>query len=592
MTTRKAETAASIVHGAFQSYVDQFRAITRRAQTRFERRDWQGVQQDALERLSLYRSVLDPLVIQVRGLLSDHLSDKAMWAEMRATYSTLIAGRDDFDIAETFFNSVTRRIFDTVGVDPTIEFVDTDFVTAPTRTRRPVYRTYQRSSDTSVLIAEILSGFALSVGYEDLARDARLVAERVEQRLLELGALSIVELAEVVESMFFRGKGAYIVGRLFSGSHDLPLVIALHNEDSGVRVDAVLTRPADLRVLFSFTRSYFHVDTERPYDLVRFLRSLMPGKRPAELYIATGYNKHGKTELYRDLLHHLERSASKFVAARGKKGLVMIVFTMPGHDLVFKVIRDRFPPQKRTTRRQIMDRYRLVFHHDRAGRLIDAQEFEHLAFDRDRFSDELLEELAAEASETVRVEGDSVVVSHVYVERRVIPLDIYIREADEMAAQRAIGDYGQCIKDLAAANIFAGDLLLKNFGVTRHGRVVFYDYDELTELLDCTFRRIPEPVHPEDELSDQPWYSVGPDDVFPEEFRHFLGLRSPLKDAFEDRHSDIFDTPLWHRLQDAIRTGEIVEVIPYSDADRLAGDEKGTATTVIGGSLGHKPEDS
>ena len=334
-------------------------------------------------------------------------------------------------------------------------------------------------------------------------------------------------------------------------------------------VDAVLTRPEDLRVLFSFTRSYFHVDTGRPYDLVRFLRSLMPGKRPAELYIATGYNKHGKTELYRDLLHHLERSAGKFVAARGKKGLVMIVFTMPGHDLVFKVIRDRFPPQKRTTRKRVMDSYRLVFNHDRAGRLIDAQEFEHLAFARDRFSADLLDELTAEASETIRIAGDTVIVSHVYVERRVIPLDIYIREANEEAVRRAVIDYGQCIKDLAAANIFAGDLLLKNFGVTRHGRVVFYDYDELTDLLVCNFRRIPQPIHPEDELSDEPWYSIGPDDVFPEEFRRFLGLRSPMKEAFEEQHSDIFDTSLWQGLQESIKAGEIVEVTPYSESDRV-----------------------
>jgi isocitrate dehydrogenase kinase/phosphatase len=562
--------AAEAVDAAFRSYSEQFRAITRRAQARFERRDWPGTQSDALERLSLYRTVLNPLLDEVSDRLGSGVTDKSVWAEMRTLYSTLIAGRDDFDIAETFFNSVTRRIFDTVGVDPAIEFVDSDFVTPPTHSRLPVYRTYQRPADNSVLIAEILSDFALTVGYEDLERDAKLVAGRVEQRLLELGALSIVELAEIVESLFFRGKGAYIVGRLFSGSHDVPLVIALHNEEErGVVVDAVLTRPEDLRVLFSFTRSYFHVDTGRPYDLVRFLRSLMPGKRPAELYIATGYNKHGKTELYRDLLHHLERSAGKFVAARGKKGLVMIVFTMPGHDLVFKVIRDRFPPQKRTTRKRVMDSYRLVFNHDRAGRLIDAQEFEHLAFARDRFSADLLDELTAEASETIRIAGDTVIVSHVYVERRVIPLDIYIREANEEAVRRAVIDYGQCIKDLAAANIFAGDLLLKNFGVTRHGRVVFYDYDELTDLLVCNFRRIPQPIHPEDELSDEPWYSIGPDDVFPEEFRRFLGLRSPMKEAFEEQHSDIFDTSLWQGLQESIKAGEIVEVTPYSESDRV-----------------------
>jgi isocitrate dehydrogenase kinase/phosphatase len=569
MHNHTAERAAETIRLGFLRYLDEFGAITRRAQRRFEQSDWAGAQADAVERLHLYRKGVDPVVAEVRTILGDHLTDPAIWTAMKAGYSAAIANRDDFDIAETFFNSITRRIFDTVGVDQRIEFVDTDFVTPPTHSRRPVYRTYQRSDDTTALIEEILSDYALDVPYEDVRRDAGLVAERIEQRLLDVGALRVVELAEVIDAHFYRGKGAYVIGRLFSGSHDLPIVLALANTDTGVVVDAVLLHDDELSVLFSFTRSYFHVDTERPYDLARFLQQLMPRKRLAELYISIGFNKHGKTELYRDLLHHLERSAGKFVVARGKKGLVMVVFTMPGYDLVFKVIRDRFPPQKRITRSQVMDRYRLVFHHDRAGRLIDAQEFEHLAFDRDRFADDLVDELTREASETVRIEGDKVVVRHVYVERRVIPLDIYIREAAEPAAHQAVTDYGQCIRDLAAANIFAGDLLLKNFGVTRHGRVVFYDYDELTELTDCNFRRIPPPVHPEDELSDEPWYSVGPDDVFPEEFPRFLGLAAPLRRTFDTHHRRLFEADLWSSLQAQIEAGEIVDINPYGREAQL-----------------------
>jgi isocitrate dehydrogenase kinase/phosphatase len=338
-----------------------------------------------------------------------------------------------------------------------------------------------------------------------------------------------------------------------------------------VVVDAVLLTENEVSILFSFTRSYFHVDVARPYDLVRFLRRLMPRKRIAELYISIGHNKHGKTELYRDLLRHLQSTNERFEHARGTRGLVMIVFTMPGYDDVFKVIRDTFPPPKRTTRRTVMAKYKMVFQHDRAGRLMDVQDFQHLQFDRSRFSKELLDELLSEAGRTVSMQGDSVIVSHVYVERRIVPLDVYVREALPSAAADAVLDYGQAIKDLASTNIFPGDLLMKNFGVTRHGRVVFYDYDELSPLTDVRFRAIPEPRDDHDAMSDQPWFAVGERDVFPEEHEHFLGLNKELKHLFNETHSDLFRVQPWIGIQERILDGELIEVFPYSEEARLSG---------------------
>jgi isocitrate dehydrogenase kinase/phosphatase len=351
----------------------------------------------------------------------------------------------------------------------------------------------------------------------------------------------------------------------------VPLVLALRNEPEGILVDAVLLTENEVSILFSFTRSYFHVDVARPYDLVRFLRRLMPRKRVAELYISIGQNKHGKTELYRDLLRHLHATDEQFEHATGTKGLVMIVFTMPGYDDVFKIIRDTFPPPKRTTRRAIMDKYRLVFQHDRAGRLMDVQDFQHLEFDRSRFTEELLDELVGEASATVRIQGESVIVSHVYVERRIVPLDVYVKDAIPAAAASAVIDYGQAIKDLASTNIFPGDLLVKNFGVTRHGRVVFYDYDELSSLLDVRFREVPEPRDEYDAMSADPWYSVSDRDVFPEEHEQFLGLTADLRSAFADTHGDLFRPEPWQRIQERIRAGELIEVFPYTETARLPG---------------------
>jgi isocitrate dehydrogenase kinase/phosphatase len=343
----------------------------------------------------------------------------------------------------------------------------------------------------------------------------------------------------------------------------------LLNTPQGVIIDAVLLREREVSILFSFTRSYFHVDVERLYDLVRFLRSIMPRKRIAELYTAIGHHKHGKTELYRDLLHHLAACDDHFEVARGQRGMVMAVFTLPSYDVVFKVIKDHFDAPKDTTRQAVMEKYHLVFKHDRAGRLVDAQEFEHLQFDRWRFSDALLDHLRRVAAQTVIVEAGHVVIKHAYVERRVTPLNLYVREADEDAARAAVLDYGYVLKDLAATNIFPGDMLLKNFGVTRQGRVVFYDYDELCLLTDCTFRSLPQPTNPEEEVAAEPWFAVGEHDIFPEELQCFLGLQGALRDVFMQQHADLFDTQFWHQIEARLQAGETLDIFPYAKSERL-----------------------
>jgi isocitrate dehydrogenase kinase/phosphatase len=379
----------------------------------------------------------------------------------------------------------------------------------------------------------------------------------------------VIDRAEVVDAVFYRGKAAYLVGRIYSGSHVLPLVLALLHPDEGVVLDAVLMTENQVSILFSFARSYFHVDIDRPYDLVRFLRSLMPRKRLSEMYISIGHHKHGKTALFRELLHHLSSSGEKFEIARGTRGLVMMVFTLPGFDVVIKVIKDRFPSPKRTTPREVRERYRMVFRSDRAGRLVDAQEFEHLEFDLGRFTPEVRDLLAAECSRSVQTRDRTIVLSHAYIERRVIPLDIYLRDADPTLAAGVIVDYGRAIKELAFAGIFPGDLLLKNFGVTRHGRVVFYDYDEITSLARCVFRSLPESIDPIEEMAAEPWFAVGPDDVFPEEFSSFLGVEGLLRDAFMAGHSDLLTAGWWRDTQTRVAAGEMIDIFPYEDRFRL-----------------------
>jgi isocitrate dehydrogenase kinase/phosphatase len=567
--SRLADSAAGIIHEGFNSYRSRFAAVTGRAKGRFEGRDWQGMQADAGERLELYATALDEVIAALRRLLAHRLGDPTLWGGMKDVFSERLTPHGDRELGETFFNSVTRRIFKTVGVEAAIEFVTTAFETPSTHPPKPVYDVHQIDGPLAPVVRRVLAAADFSCPFQDLADDAERVAARMCARLAEMGPAVRLLRLEVVRSVFYREMGAYLVGRLVTDRGGVPMALALLNPPGGVIVDAVLLSETAVSILFSFTRSYFHVAVPRPRDMVGFLRSILPHKPLAELYISVGFDKHGKTVLYRDLLANTAVCGQPFRISQGKRGLVMVVFDMPSYDMVFKLIRDRIAHPKETTRRKVIATYDFVFKHNRAGRLLDAQSFEHLQFEHACFDQPLLAELARSAARTVHIQADRVVVGHAYLERRVTPLDLYLQAAGLKAARAVVVDYGEAIKDLARINVFPGDLLLKNFGVTRHGRVVFYDYDELCPLLSCNFRRKPPSRRYEDEMAAEPWFTVGEADVFPEEFRPYLGLPDPLEAEFMAHHADLFDVDFWRRTQARIRSGERIHIFPYADELRL-----------------------
>jgi len=561
---------AKAILTAFSAYRKQFKQITHRAQSHFINRDWQAMRADAYRRLELYREGVDGIEADIRQLLADRVQDKRIWADIKTAYSVRLVSNDDCELAETFFNSTTRRIFATVGVDSRIEFVNTDFDMPPSQTSSACFQSLKNVEPNARLIKRVLAEYHWLTPFQNLEYDARQAGARIKTHLQHLGLAGKIDRMDIIHSVFYRGMGAYLVGRIYAGSTLVPLAIALLNMPDGIVIDAVLLNEDDLSILFSFTRSHFHVDVDRPYDLVQFLRSTLPHKRIAELYIAIGFHKHGKTELYRELLDHLSVCyEDRFDISRGQRGMVMIVFNMPNDDLVFKLIRDRFDTPKKTTRREVMEKYDLVFMHDRAGRLVDAQAFEYLKFEGGCLSSRLIAELKQGAGKTVRIAEDSIIVRHAYVERRVTPLDIFLQEADEAEAISAVLDWGNAIKDLAAGNIFPGDILLKNFGVTRHGRVVFYDYDELCSLTSCNFRKLPPPSIEDDEMAAEPWFYVDENDVFPEELQYFMELSGSLKKVFLKHHADLFDVDFWQQTQAKIRADELPHVYPYSMSCRI-----------------------
>jgi isocitrate dehydrogenase kinase/phosphatase len=566
--TALAHSGADAIRSGFEAFHRERATITARARARFEARDWAGGQKDARDRLDLRDRVVYETVGGVRAELGAAVHDRAVWQRMKERYEADVGARPDAEIALSFFSSVGRRVFATVGVDPSIEFLAAERP-PPSEGPVPVHRTFPRQVTTERLLESILRAYAFSAPFEDLARDVRLAAIELDAQLRELDDGQPIEAVEMARAVFFRGKGAYLVGRIRRGRFANPIVLALVHGDAGVVLDAALYTRDDASIVFSFTRSYFHVDVDRPREMVAFLSSLMPTKRVSELYIALGFHKHGKTELYREISRHIAETGESFVPARGDKGLVMTVFTLPGLDVVFKVIKDEFRPPKETSRREVMDKYRHVFRHDRAGRLVDAQEYEHLAFPAARFSEAVLAELRRECAEHVRVGADVVALTHLYAERRVTPLNLFIREADEWTARQAVLDFGTALRDLAATNTFPGDMLLKNFGVTRHGRVIFYDYDELTRVTDCMFRDMPRASEGDEETAGEPWFYVGEDDIFPEEFLPFLGLQGRLRDFFLQAHGELLTGRWWREVQERVRAGEIVDIYPYRDDQRL-----------------------
>ena len=558
------EAARTILEG-FDRFRTRFDTLTDEAATGFREREWPRLLALGKERLDVYNECIDDVEAALASQLGEEVSNHTVWAAAKSQYGAELGADRNQEIGETFFNSVTRRIFHTEGINPGIEFV----APAEIRAKSPPVQTAAVEGDCAGALRSLLEAAWPGVAWVNLTRDVRLAAEELQRRLLLQGLEPTIDRIETLTEPFYRGQGAFLVGRVVAGRSELPLGIVVHHTSRGLVIGAILAEVDDLTVLFSYTRSSFLVATAEPAGLVAYLQARMPHKRPAELYTTIGFHKHGKTELYRDFIRHVATTDDQFAHARGIKGMVMIVFTMPGYDVVFKVIRDRFPFPKQTTRRQIMSKYRLVFRHDRAGRMIEAYEFEHLRFDRSRFSQALLDELASDGTRAVTIDDHQVTLHHVYVERRVIPLDIYVREANPIKAQAAIVDYGRAIKNLAATNIFPGDMLLKNFGVTRSGRVVFYDYDEITTLTSCKFREIPESDLPDQEMAADPWFGVGDNDIFPEEFDRFLGIRGELREAFDYHHSDLSTVRFWRRAQDRVRTGEVIEVFPYRRGRRL-----------------------
>jgi len=570
---KQSRLARTILNG-FTAYFAEFENITLSARTRFENAEWRAAQEASMRRIDIYKIKVLETIDVVEYIAAERLHDLMFWAETRDIYAQLVRGMTNFEIAETYYNSIFNAVFKHRWIRDDYAFVFSPQGDMPPVDVRRVLNTYRTRGDIQQGVEAMLRDYAMSRPYEDFGRECARVTEVMTAAVVDAGIDKQADLElHALEHHFFRNKAAYIVGRISGKGLQIPFVIPmLHTENEAspaVYLDACLLGSDIISKLFSFTRTYFMVDASIPSQYVLFLQQLMPRKAVSEIYSCIGHHRHGKTYYFRTATRHMRSTEDAFVPAPGIKGMVMAVFTLPSYEYVFKIIKDRFTPPKEVTHQEVRDKYQLVKRWDRAGRMADTQEFANLVFDASRFSDELLEELEATCPSQYEISGRALIIKHCYVERRMQPLNLYLKDATDEEVDAVMFDYGNAIKELAAANIFPGDMLLKNFGVTRHGRVVFYDYDEIQPLLEVNFRKIPPPRDEYEEMSGRPWYTVGPNDVFPEEFRLFFSGNARARKAFDQLHSDLYEASFWTNLQDKLRDGFVEDFFPYSSKLRF-----------------------
>jgi len=573
LTDARAFSIARAMLDGFDRHYRLFRQASAEAKTRFEAADWHGQQQAQAQRIAYYERRVAEATERLQNEFQAATLPMEVWQQVKLHYIGLLINHYQPECAETFFNSVTTKILHRSYFHNDFIFVrsavSTDHLENDEPAALPTYRAYYPTRDTMVETwHRVVTNFQLDRDFEDLRRDVADLMAAVDTELGEFRMRTNFQI-QVLSSLFFRNKGAYIVGKIINGFNQTPFALPILHGANGLVIDAALFGEDSLELVFSFARAYFMVTMEVPSAYVQFLRSLMPRKPHSELYSALGLQKQGKSLFYRDLLMHMRHSSDKFRIAPGIKGMVMLVFDLPSFPYVFKVIKDFYPPPKDTTRELIKSKYLLVKQHDRVGRMADTLEYSDVAFPRARFDDELVAELRHFCASLIEEDGDSLVIRHVYIERRMIPLNIYLQDATPEQIASVVVEYGNAIKDLVRANIFPGDMLWKNFGVTRHGRVVFYDYDEIEYLTDCTFRKVPEARNEEDEMSGEVWYRVGPKDVFPETFAPFLLGNPAVREVFMAHHADLLDVAFWQGHKEEILAGYVHDVFPYEAQKRF-----------------------
>lgn len=562
------------IQRGFDDYILAFNALSRLAPLNFKERNWNELQKNHKKRLRLYKDNLKITINRCKELLGSNKNNRELWAEIKAEYSALVSHRSDGELAESFFNSVFRKTYPGMYIDKELMFVY-PAIQRPVAVPDPsLFYIYPGHWELTRIFEKMLDDFDFGVPYFQKEKDIAFLVTGVQEIILTRYATTTDTTIQMLKTVFYRNKAAYLIGRTYIGEKWMPFLIPFVHNKKGVFAETLIFNPDIMSGIFSYTRSYFMAEIDVPAQVVYFLNSVIRNKRPHELYNAIGFNKHGKTEFYRDFLRHLSQSDDKFVLAPGIKGMVMTVFTLPSYNIVFKLIKDHFDPPKNMTRQQVREKYKLVSLHDRVGRMADTHEFEYFQLPLERIHPDLLKELKNNVNSLLEIKNETLIIKHLYTERRLEPLNIFLENCSLEEARVAVEEYGNSILQLAQANIFPGDMMTKNFGVTRQKRVIFYDYDEIEFLKDMNFRIKPIPETYEQIYASRPWYEIASNDVFPEDFKRFMIGRTDVREHFFDIHKKLFDPEHWNEIRERITLGEFIHAFPYPKHMRFRPEEE------------------
>ena len=564
----------SEIQGGFDEYISAFNALSGLAPVNFKDRNWNELQRNHKKRLRLYKDHLKIVVERCKGILNEKNSNRDCWKAIKNGFGKLVSHRPDGELAESFFNSVFRKTYPLIFIDEELMFVHPGIDRVPSLPDPSLFNNYPGNWELNRIFEKMLDDFDFGVGYYQKRKDIEFLVNGVKEIILTRYTTSTETTIQVLKTVFYRNKAAYLIGRMYIGEKWMPFLIPFVHNKKGVFADTLIFNPDIMSGIFSYTRSYFMAEIDVPAQVVYFLNSVIRNKRPHELYNAIGFNKHGKTAFYRDFLTHISQSDDKFVLAPGIKGMVMTVFTLPSYNIVFKLIKDHFDPPKNMTRQQVREKYKLVSLHDRVGRMADTHEFEYFHLPLNRIHPDLLSELKNTVNSLLDIQGETLIIKHLYTERRLEPLNMYLEKCSPEDARQAVEEYGNSILQLAQANIFPGDMMTKNFGVTRQKRVIFYDYDEIEFLADMNFRKKPVPETYEQIYSPRPWYEIAPNDVFPEDFKRFMIGRQDVREYFFDIHQKLFDPDYWNQIRERINRGEFLHAFPYPNHMRFRPEEE------------------
>ncbi|MEO0911763.1 MAG: isocitrate dehydrogenase kinase/phosphatase AceK regulatory subunit [Pseudomonadota bacterium] len=551
------ESVAEVVLAAFDAYHARFALIPELAKRAFEARDWAGAVALSQERLAIFSISLEEL----GRVIGPVPRDVAFWAEVGAAVDRLVADRYEADLARAYFAALRRGV---IGGAWAAEWFDHPRVESAADF---VARFRPGAEMTAECVAEILQLPEIDAPFADLVSDAAAVAARIRETLP--GALGAVE---IVRAGFYRNRGAYIVGALEVAGVRHPLALALLHRPEGLIVDAVILKGSTMSHLFSSTLANFHVDVPQYHALVDFLHRLMPGRPHGQHYSTIGYNHVGKIAVYRQIMG--EMAGAVFDHAPGPRGSVALGFTAPDLPFVLKLIRDRPTDQYKwgafEGRAAVLAKYGIVHEYNRSGSMLDNIMYTDIALPAALFAEGFLAELLVEAGESVRREGADLVFAHLIVQRKLVPMPIFLEQCSAEDAEVAVIRLGQCIRNNAAMNVFNRDLDLRNYGVSSLRFVYLFEYDAVEPLTEVDVFTNAGREEGEEDVPD--WFFESGPVFLPEELETHLRLPGRgLRRLFREAHGELLTKGWWDRMKGWLAEGRVPRVRTYPISTQLRG---------------------